>query len=78
MFLVIRFHQGGRYRLLQEENPSGQIMHVDGNYSGALIHHQSLLRNKRCLLSYLYVSSHSSQFSAMVQLKLGILQQRLQ
>ncbi|CAM6047100.1 unnamed protein product [Sphagnum compactum] len=40
--------------LLQEENPSGQIMHVDGNYSGALIHHQSLLRNKRCLLSYLY------------------------
>ncbi|KAG0555198.1 hypothetical protein M758_12G154200 [Ceratodon purpureus] len=38
----------------QEENEDGQITSVDENYNGAVIHHQSILRNKRCLLAYMY------------------------
>ncbi|XP_024357662.1 uncharacterized protein [Physcomitrium patens] len=39
---------------MQGENEDGQISSADENYNGALIHHQSILRNKRCLLAYMY------------------------
>jgi hypothetical protein len=43
-----------RHRKMQEANEDGQITPADENYNGALIHHQSILRNKRCLLAYMY------------------------
>jgi hypothetical protein len=52
-------------RKMQEENPDGQMTPTDENYNGALIHHQSILRNKRCLLAYTYVSSSSPDTSLL-------------
>lgn len=50
---------------MQEENPDGPMMPTDENYNGALIHHQSILRNKRCLLAYTYGSSSSPDTSLL-------------